>query len=61
MSKMLVAYAPCGCRCGALLYGKDDPEYHEFMAEYEQDGMTVREEEHDSIGAHFCPKHEASR
>lgn len=58
MTLMLVSYAKCGCRVSALLGGKDDPSWREFVSgEVVTEGHDVREEEHESIGALRCAQH----
>lgn len=53
---MLVAYAACGCRTTALLTYSPD-ERVEFEEEARNEGWTVREEEHEAVGARPCPQH----
>lgn len=55
MSKMLVAYNPCGCRIAALLDASDAVEADIFRDEYNT--AIIQEEECERIGAHFCLEH----
>jgi hypothetical protein len=56
MSMMLVAYDKCGCRISALLDVSDAEGARAFRADLI--GYEIREEEHESIAAHFCSEHE---
>lgn len=60
MSKMLLAYAYCGCLVQALL-DADDPTAHEFRTESALEGFVVKEEERAEIGAETCEFHKAQR
>lgn len=58
MTMILVAYAQCGCRATALLLAnptKDDRT--EFEEDARAEGWTVREEDHDGVGAKPCAQH----
>ncbi len=57
MSKMLVAYRPCGCRTAVLLFPEDEDLYADFYREAEREGWSVEQEDHDSIGAFHCTEH----
>jgi len=57
VSKMLVAYSPCGCRVMALLDATDEIGAEEFRVEAEESLLSVREEEHERIGALACQQH----
>jgi len=58
VSKMLVAYKPCGCRAWAVLDMNAHPGVTaQSYAEAVVEGLDVREEEHDRICALFCPQH----
>lgn len=61
MTKMLVAYRPCGCRAMALLDASDREGALAFRAEAQDDGLTVRTEEHERIGAQLCGLHAMER
>lgn len=60
MSRMLVAYERCGCAAMALLEPSDEREAARFRTDAENDGLTVREEERESIVHSPCAAH-ASR
>lgn len=53
---MLVAYKDCGCRVMALLDADDPEAAAEFVTEAE--GLVVKSEDCDRIGAYFCDAHQ---
>ena len=58
MSKMLVAYKPCGCRAWAVLDMDAYPDVAaQSYAEAVVEGLDVREEERERIGALACQQH----
>ena len=59
MSKMLVAYTKCGCRIAVLLDADDAVGAAAMRFEAEDEGWTLREEEHERIGVGRCATHEA--
>jgi hypothetical protein len=57
MTRMLVAYEPCGCLALALLDPSDAEEAARFREESAAAGLQVREEERELVGAEACAAH----